>query len=82
MANSAWCSGFRPRKPMRLRPRWSASIRARTGVPSKLGDAAGSRVVKITIPGLGGAFEGKMSADGKTIVGTWTQGQMPLALTL
>ena len=38
--------------------------------------------VKIAIPGLGGAFEGKMSADGKTIAGTWAQGQMPLALTL
>jgi uncharacterized protein (TIGR03435 family) len=38
--------------------------------------------VKIAIPGLGGGFEGKMSADGKTIAGTWTQGQAPLALTL
>jgi len=40
------------------------------------------RAVKITIPGVGGGFEGKMSADGKTIAGTWTQGQSPLALTL
>src|SRR5215831_11795662 len=39
-------------------------------------------VVKIAIPGLGGAFEGRMSAEGKTITGTWTQGPMPLALTL
>src|SRR6201999_2467275 len=38
--------------------------------------------VKIAIPGLGGGFEGKMSADGKTIAGTWTQGQAPVALTL
>jgi uncharacterized protein (TIGR03435 family) len=38
--------------------------------------------VKIAIPGLGAGFEGKMSVDGKTIAGTWTQGQTPLALTL
>lgn len=38
--------------------------------------------VRIAIPGLGGTFEGKMSADGKTIVGTWAQGQSPIALTL
>src|SRR3984957_8299040 len=38
--------------------------------------------VKIAIPGVGGGFEGKMSVDGKTIAGTWTQGQTPLALTL
>ena len=40
------------------------------------------RAVKIAIPGLGGGFEGKMSVDGKTIAGTWTQGQAPIALTL
>ncbi|HEX4135751.1 MAG TPA: TIGR03435 family protein [Bryobacteraceae bacterium] len=38
--------------------------------------------VKIAIPGMGGGFEGKMSADGKTIAGTWTQGQATFALTL
>src|SRR5262245_65281813 len=26
---------------------------------------------KIAIPGIGGAFEGKMGADGKSISGTW-----------
>jgi uncharacterized protein (TIGR03435 family) len=40
------------------------------------------RAVKIAIPGVGGGFEGKMSADGKTIAGTWTQGQTSFALTL
>jgi uncharacterized protein (TIGR03435 family) len=40
------------------------------------------RAVKIAIPGLGGGFEGRMSADGKTIAGTWTQGQTSVALTL
>ena len=39
-------------------------------------------VVKIAIPGLGGGFEGKMGADGKSIAGTWTQGPMSFALTL
>jgi len=39
-------------------------------------------VVKIVMPGLGAGFEGKMSPDGKTIAGTWTQGQTSLGLTL
>jgi uncharacterized protein (TIGR03435 family) len=41
-----------------------------------------NRAVKIAIPGIGAGFEGTMSADGKTIAGTWTQGQAPIALTL
>jgi uncharacterized protein (TIGR03435 family) len=31
---------------------------------------------------IGGKYEGKMSPDGKTITGTWTQGPNPLALNL
>ncbi len=31
---------------------------------------------------IGGTFEGKLSEDGKTITGTWTQGTQPLPLTL
>ncbi len=31
---------------------------------------------------IGGKYEGKMSADGKTINGTWTQGPNPIALNL
>jgi uncharacterized protein (TIGR03435 family) len=38
--------------------------------------------VKIAIAGIGGAFEGKLSADGNTIAGTWSQGPMPLTLNL
>jgi hypothetical protein len=38
--------------------------------------------VKIAIPGLGAGFDGKMSADRKTIAGTWTQGQATFPLTL
>jgi uncharacterized protein (TIGR03435 family) len=35
-----------------------------------------------TIPGLGARYEGKMSADGRTMTGTMTQGDRPLPLNL
>jgi uncharacterized protein (TIGR03435 family) len=38
--------------------------------------------VKISIPGIGGTFEGKLSADGNSIAGTWAQGSSPLPLNL
>lgn len=38
--------------------------------------------VKISIPGIGGTYEGKLSADGKSIAGTWSQGPQPLPLSL
>lgn len=37
--------------------------------------------IKISVIGLNGTFEGKLSGDGNVIAGTWTQGQ-PLTLTL
>lgn len=37
--------------------------------------------VKMALTAIGGAYEGKLSADGKSIVGNWTQGPNPLALT-
>jgi uncharacterized protein (TIGR03435 family) len=37
--------------------------------------------VKISIVGIG-TFEGKLSADGNSIAGTWTQGAQPLTLNL
>ena len=37
--------------------------------------------VKMSLPAIGGTYEGKLSGDGKTITGTWTQGS-PLSLTL
>ena len=39
--------------------------------------------MKMTVAAIGGNFEGKMSADGDTIAGTWTQGgpTMPLNFT-
>jgi len=38
--------------------------------------------LKYSIDFIQGKYEGKMSADGKTITGTWTQGPNPLALNL
>jgi uncharacterized protein (TIGR03435 family) len=38
--------------------------------------------IKISVDMIGGTFEGKLSEDGKTIIGTWTQGIQPLPLTL
>jgi uncharacterized protein (TIGR03435 family) len=38
--------------------------------------------VKITIPGIGGAYEGKLDSDAIAMTGTWTQGPKPLALNL
>jgi len=37
---------------------------------------------KYTIDAIGGSYEAKMSADGKTLTGTWTQGPGSLALNL
>jgi uncharacterized protein (TIGR03435 family) len=37
--------------------------------------------VKMAVPALGGNYEGKLSGDGNTIAGTWTQGAQ-LALSL
>lgn len=38
--------------------------------------------VKMSVTAIGGTYEGKLSADGKTIAGTWTQGPNPLPLNL
>jgi uncharacterized protein (TIGR03435 family) len=39
-------------------------------------------VLKFSVEMISGSYEGKMSADGKTITGMWTQGPNPLALNL
>ena len=39
-------------------------------------------VVKMSVVGIGGSYEGKLSADGTAITGTWTQGPQPLPLNL
>lgn len=38
--------------------------------------------VKMTLKLIGGGFQGKLSADGKTIDGNWSQGPNPIALML
>jgi uncharacterized protein (TIGR03435 family) len=38
--------------------------------------------VKMTLTMIGGTYEGKLSADGKTITGNWSQGPTPLPLNL
>ena len=37
---------------------------------------------KFSVDQIGGTYEGKLSADGSSIVGNWTQGPNPLPLTL
>lgn len=38
--------------------------------------------VKVSVPGIGGAYEGKLDADGVVLVGTWTQGGAPMPMNL
>ncbi len=38
--------------------------------------------VKMSVPAIVGTYEGKLSADGNSITGTWTQGEKPLPLNL
>ncbi len=38
--------------------------------------------VKMLMTMIGGTYEGKLSPDGKSITGTWSQGQIPLPLNL
>jgi uncharacterized protein (TIGR03435 family) len=38
--------------------------------------------VKMSVVSLAGNFDGKVSADANSIAGTWTQGPMPIPLTL
>ncbi len=38
--------------------------------------------LKITIPGIGGTYEGKLDSDAINLTGTWSQGPKPLPLNL
>jgi uncharacterized protein (TIGR03435 family) len=38
--------------------------------------------IKVSVDAIGGTFEGKLSDDGKTMTGTWTQGPQPLPLVM
>jgi uncharacterized protein (TIGR03435 family) len=53
----------------------------RPGPPIATTIARDGSTVKMTIPGINGKYEGKLSGDGNSIAGTWTQGA-PLALNL
>jgi uncharacterized protein (TIGR03435 family) len=46
------------------------------------GVAVQGSTVKISVGGIGGTYEGKVSADGNSMAGTWTQGAKPLPLDL
>jgi uncharacterized protein (TIGR03435 family) len=51
------------------------------GLPASDVAIQGSNVT-ITIPGIGGTYEGKLDADATTLTGKWTAGGMPMPLTL
>lgn len=51
------------------------------GLPTSAVTLQGS-TVKMSVPGIGGTYEGKLNADGTSIEGTWTQGGGPLPLNL
>jgi uncharacterized protein (TIGR03435 family) len=51
------------------------------GIPATKASFADG-MLKYSIDMIDGSFEGKMSADGKSIDGTWTQGPNPLTLLL
>jgi uncharacterized protein (TIGR03435 family) len=59
------------------------SIDQRTPAIPATNIAANGNSLKVTIERLNGTYEGRMSADGKTMSGTWTQAGMtfPLELT-
>jgi uncharacterized protein (TIGR03435 family) len=51
------------------------------GYPASAVAIQGSNI-NITIPGIGGAYEGKLDAGAITLTGKWTVGDMPFPLTL
>lgn len=51
------------------------------GFPSSAVTLQGGNV-KITIPSIGGTYEGKLDSDAITLTGNWTVGEKPLPLTL
>ncbi len=64
---------------------WSAKMYSIDQTPQPIPVSSVTRqgsVIKISVTGIGGSFEGKLDAGGKSIAGTWTQGQQPFPLTL
>ena len=64
---------------------WSAKMYSIDQTPQPIPVTSVTRqgsVIKISVTGIGGSYEGTLSADGKSINGTWTQGPQPFPLTL
>ena len=64
---------------------WSAKMYSIDQTPQPIPVASVTRQgsdVKIAVDMIGGSFEGKLDASGKSIAGTWTQGGQPFPLTL
>ncbi len=64
---------------------WSAKVYSidQGGMPITVSSiTSDGATVKCAIDTIGGSYEGKLSADGSSMVGTWTQGANPLPLTL
>ncbi|MDP9051099.1 MAG: TIGR03435 family protein [Acidobacteriota bacterium] len=57
------------------------SIDQGAGAMNAAGVTLDGKDLKFAVPGVGGSFQGTLSADGNTISGTWNQGQ-PLPLVL
>ena len=64
---------------------WSAKMysidQTKQAIPVNSVTRQGSDI-KMTVDMIGGSFAGKLSEDGKTITGTWTQATQPFPLTL
>jgi len=52
------------------------------GIPRTANLTLQGSAVEIKVPGNGGDYQGQLSADGKTITGTWTQGGPVMTLNL
>jgi uncharacterized protein (TIGR03435 family) len=64
---------------------WSAKMYSIDQTPQPIPVTSVTRqgsVVKISVVAIGGSYEGTLSADAKSINGSWTQGGQPLPLTL
>lgn len=57
-------------------------IAAGQGIPRAATLTLQGSTVQIKVPGNGGSYQGQLSADGKTITGTWNQGGPEMTLNL
>jgi uncharacterized protein (TIGR03435 family) len=64
---------------------WSAKMYSIDQTPQPIPVNSVTRTgtdIKMTVDIIGGSFAGKVSEDGKTMTGTWTQGNTPFPLVL